>query len=226
MEAMSWPPAFMDLFGPDDADDAAAVEGLSVGQMRALLRGWRVHHGLCPDHDENLRLAAMLAKPAYRAAAERDLREVHQLDLNTEWRARRWRRLLNFLDGMRRTSHVHEAMAQDDELADLWLERERKGEVPESKPRRRITEFGVSEELQSVIADRLGELIQVQAGGKGANRRRVDPMPRPETALHRARDRRARRKHKYTVARVFGLIDAKGRPTGRGPVPEGTPPAP
>lgn len=226
MEALAWPPAFVELFGPDDPDDLAAVDALSVGQMRMLLRGWRVHHGLCPNHDDNLRLAGMLAKPAYRAAAERDLWEIHKLDLTTEWRARRWRRLLNLLDGLRRASHVQEAMAQDDELAELWLEYERKNGTPEKKATRRISEFTVEAELLSYAVDRLGELIQAQASGKGARRRRVEPMPRPETAMHRVREKRARRKHKYTVARVFGYIDAKGKPTGRGPVPEGTPPAP
>lgn len=223
MEALSWPPAFLTLFGPDDPDQVAAVEALPIWQMRVVLRQWRVHHGLCPGHSDNMRLASMLAKPSYRAAAERDLWEIHRLDLNAEWQARRWRRLLNLLDGLRRTSHVYEAMTQDEDLAEMWLEQERRGQVSDRKVRRRMTEYSVEAELLSYTVDRLGELILAQAVSKGSKRRKIDPMPRPETAMHRVRERRAQRKHKFTVARVYGLIDAKGQPTGRGPVPEGTP---
>lgn len=220
MEAMAWPPAFMSHFGPGDPDDVAAVHALPVWQMRQLLRHWRIHHGLCPGQAGNLRLAALLSKPAYRSAAERDLREIHGLDLTVEWQARRWRRLMNLLDGLRRTSHIHEAMADDEELAELYLKRERDGKA-DTKPRRRIVEYSAEVELLSYAVDRLGELIVAQAVGKGGKRRHVEPMPRPVTALHRMRERRARVKHSYTVARVFGLIDAKGQPTGRGPVPAG-----
>lgn len=226
MQALAWPPAFVELFGPADPDDVTAVEALPVWQMRAVVRGWRIHHGLCPEFADNLRLVALLSKPTYRAAAERDLHEVHRLDLNVEWQARRWRRLLNLLDGLRRTSHVYEAMTQDDVLAEMWLEQERRNKTPDRKTSRRMTEFSVEAELLSYTVDRLGELIQAQAIGKGARRRKVEPMPRPETAMHRVRERRAQRKHRFTVARMYGLVDAKGRPTGKGPVPEGTPPTP
>ncbi len=219
MQALSWPPTFMQLYGPDDPADVAAVESLSVARMRALLRGWRVHHGLCIADSEHLRLAAMLSKPAYRAAAERDLRELYRLDLITEWQARRWRRLLNLLDGLRRTSHVHEAMTLDEELAEIYLDQQRKNPDRQSKAKRRMSEFTVEAELLSYAVDRLGELIIAQAVGRGARRRKVEPMPRPESAIHRVKARRAQRQHKYTVARVFGYIDEKGQPTGRGSTP-------
>lgn len=216
MEAMAWPPAFMDLFGPTDPDDVAAVHALPVWQMRMVLRRWRQHHGL-PDPGHCMRLIAMLSKPAYRAAAERDLWEIHRLDLTTEWHSRRWRRLLNLLDGLRRTSHVHEAMSLDEELAEIYLARERKGDL-DGKARRRMAEFSLEAELLSYAVDRLGELIVAQAVGHGGRHRRVEPMPRPETALGRVRERRTKRHHQYTVARVFGLVDEKGQPTGKGPV--------
>jgi hypothetical protein len=227
LEAMSWPPAFLDLFGPADPDDRAAVERLPVWQMRELLRRWRIHHGLCPVLQDNVRLAALLGKASYRAAAERDLWEVDRLDLTQEWRSRRWRRLLNLLDGKRRTSWVHDAMMQDEELAAIYLEQERRGQVTApGKSGRKMTEYTVEAELLSYAVDRLGELIVATAASRGAKTRRVKPMPRPETAVHRVRERRARNTHAYTVARVFGYIDEKGRPTGRGPRPAGTPATP
>lgn len=218
MDALTWPATFIDLFGPDDPADVAAVEALPVWQMRMLLRGWRVHHGLCVERRDNLRLVALLSRPAYRSAAEQDLWEIHHLDLTAEWQARRWRRLLNLLEGLRRTSHINEAMAQDDELAELYMQRHDGTE--ETKTQRRVSEFSVEAELLSNAVDRLGDLLQAHAAGKGVRPRRIPPMPRPETAIHRLREKRSHTKHKYTVARVFGLIDAKGQPTGRGPVPD------
>jgi hypothetical protein len=216
LEALGWPPSFMKMFGPSGARDVAAIEQLTIYQMRALLHRWRLHHGLCADDYDNLRLAAMLAKRDYRDAAEQDLWEVHKLDLSTEWQSRRWRRLLNLLDGLRRTSHVSEALAMDEDLAEMYLEQERRRR---SKPAstRRYSEFTIEAELLSHAVDRLGELIVAHAAGRGGRRRRVEPMPRPETALHRVRQRRARNHHKYTVARVFGYVDEKGNPTGKGP---------
>lgn len=215
LEALGWPPAFMKLFGPAGARDVAAIEQLSVYQMRALLHRWRLHHGLCGDDYDHLRLAAMLAKRDYRDAAEQDLWEVHKLDLSAEWQGRRWRRLLNLLDGLRRTSHVAEALAMDEDLAEMYLEQERRRQGKPASTRR-YSEFTVEAELLSHAVDRLGELILAHAGGRGG-RRRIEPMPRPETALHRVRQRRARSQHQYTVARVFGYVDEQGNPTGHGP---------
>lgn len=221
MEALVWPPAFVATFGPSGRRDLAAVDGLSVGQMRALLRGWRIHHGLSTRDADHLRLAAMLSKPAYRDAAEQDLWEIHKLDLSTEWQDRRWRRLLNLLEGLRRTSHVQEAMTLDEDLARIYVEQERRGKAEESKPRRRMSEFTVEAELLSYAVDRLGELITVHASGRGAKRRRVQPMPRPESAITKIREQRSQHKHKFTVARVFGYIDQHGKPTGKNPAQEG-----
>jgi hypothetical protein len=220
LEALGWPPTFMRLFGPTAAADVAAVQQLSVYRMRALLRGWRLHHGLCTEDHDHIRLAGMLAKREYRDAAEQDLWEVHRLDLNTEWQSRRWRRLLNLLDGLRRTSHVAEAFAEDEELAEMYLEQERRRKQ-QPRSSRRYSEFTVEAELLSYAVDRLGELIAAHAVGRGARRRPrpVEPMPRPETALHRVRQRRARSHHKYTVARVFGYVDEHGNPTAKGPPP-------
>ena len=221
LEALAWPPVFVAMFGPQDPAELEVVNRLPIWQMRLLLRSWRIHHGLSPVDADHMRLASMLGKPAYRAAAERDLWEVHRLDLSEEWQGRRWRRLLNLLDGLRRTSHIHEAMTLDEELARIVLERERRDGPKEGNPRgkRRMTEFSVEAELLSHAVDRLGELINVHAATRGSKPRRVQPMPRPESALAKVRERQSRRKHNYTVARVYGFIDEHGKPTGKGPVP-------
>lgn len=226
MEALAWPPAFLELFGPADPGAVAALEALPIWQMRALLRRWRVHHGLSVSDTDHLRLLGTLTRPAIRSAAERDLRHFHGLDLTTEWRARRWRQLLNLLDGVRRDSYLSEAISLDEELAKAYLDREDSEDEEGRRPKRRLSEFSVEAELLSDLVDRVGELIQTVAATRGAKRRRIEPMPRPETALHRIRHRRAHNKHKYTVARVFGLIDAEGRPTDGTPSEGSTPPTP
>lgn len=216
MAALNHWPMFMHMFGPEEPDDVALVEHLPVWKMAALVRAWRIHQGLSASNRAHHRLIGMLRKPDYRAAIEQDLHEVHRLDLTVEWQSRRWRRLLSLIDGLRRTSNLQEVMTQDDELADALLEAEARGEEI-TAPKRRMSEFSVEAEVMSVVADRIGELIQAQGAGKGAKRRRVTPLPRPETAMHRARERRAERKHRYTVGRVFGYIDAQGQPTGTQP---------
>ncbi len=226
MEALAWPPTFVRLF-VDDVDQET-IERLPIWQMRAVLRAWRLHHGLCADDADHLRLAGALGKPAYRAAAEQDLWEIHRLDLNIEWQSRRWRRLLNMLDGLRRTSHVQEALAMDEQLAEQYLELQRRHgrrDEPRRKATRRVSEFSVEAELLSFAVDRLGELLVAHAVSRGGRRRKVEPMPRPDSALHRVKERNSRRHHKYTVARMFGYVDEKGRPTGHGPAPPDASPA-
>lgn len=213
-------PLWMDLFGPSKPSKVALVEQLPVWKMRELVRAWRRHQGLCATDEDHFRLVGWLGKKAYRDAIERDLHEVHHLDLAEEFQARRWRRLLNLVDGLRRTSHLQDAITQDDELAEALLKRE---DGDDDRPRRRMVDFTVEAELLSTVADRIGELIVVTGAGRGVKARRVPPQPRPVTAYQRARDRYARRKHNYTVGRVFGLIDAQGKPTGK-QLEGGTPP--
>ncbi len=148
------------------------------------------------------------------------MQEVYGLDLTQEWRMRRWRRLLNFLERIARTrtSWLNDAMADDDELAAYLIKREEKNRDEAVKePARAMRDFGPVVELLSVIADRQGELAQIMAAHKGAKPRRVKPQPRPKTAYARAKATRSRQHHQYTVARVFGYIDAKGKPTGKEP---------
>ena len=106
----------------------------------------------------------------------------------------------------------------DEALAEAYLDAERRrGRDAARKATRRVNEFPLEAELLSYAVDRLGELISAHAIGRGGRHRKVEPMPRPDSALHRVRQRRAQRKHNYTVARVFGYVNEKGEPTGRGP---------
>lgn len=122
------------------------------------------------------------------------------MDLATEWRGRRWRRLLNLIDRLPRNSGYVEAVANDDLVAEQILDRPQ----PEGeKPQRRMSEYSADVEMLSVIADRLSEMINVLAAVNGAKPGPMQHAPRPVTALERVRERRRVTKHRAIVARVL-----------------------
>ncbi len=124
-----------------------------------------------------------------------------RLDLATEWRSRRWRRLLNLIDQLPRTSRYAEAMAQDDRLAEQLIRS--RAQEPPGKTRRRMSDWSVQVELLTAILNRLGELTQAVAVLGGAKPKKVSSAPVPLTAFDRARERERARKHRSVVARVL-----------------------
>lgn len=208
--------AFLFLLVTDQ--DTLGRTRIPLGAIEHLMAAYRRHYGLCVDATDDYRLLGYLGKPEYRDAVDADLQAVYHLDLVTEWQARRWRKLLSMIDRLDRTSHFQAAIANDDEIAELMLEQERRSKT-EPRSRRRLTEYSASVEELAVLNDRIAELIQVTGARKGVRPRKVTPRPRPETALERVRKRQAVDHHNYTVARAFGRIDAQGRPTGKGGPP-------
>jgi hypothetical protein len=79
----------------------------------------------------------------------------------------------------------------------------RSGGGKEKTPARRMSEWSPETELLSVVADRLAELIQATAAGRGAKPRPITPSPRPAGAMERVRYRERIRKHNALVARVL-----------------------
>lgn len=126
----------------------------------------------------------------YGEAIEADLAD-RGLDLLDFFRgARSWRQLLVILDHLPRASRFRQAAADDDEWAEGALAEEQVGRVAEP-PTLPLSEFTREVELLSVVAELLQSVnanIRVLAHDK--NPPRVQPMPRPRTALDRARDRR------------------------------------
>lgn len=121
------------------------------------------------------------------------------MDLAVEWRARRWQKLLDLVDMLPRDTLFSEALANDDELADAYVVDER--DRPAAT--RRVSEFGPVVELLSVIADRQAETINAVIAAAGAKPGKVSPMPRPVTAVDRAKRRQQRATHEALVARVL-----------------------
>lgn len=119
------------------------------------------------------------------------------------WQSRRWRHLLSIIDGLPRHSAFGESLANDEELAHAVVDRMSKDGGKDRPPTRSMRDFTVEVEVQSVIADRLTELIQVVAATKGARSRQLHRMPRPVTAMQRVLAQRRRAKHESVVARVL-----------------------
>lgn len=194
---------FVHWIGPGDEASTDLLSAVPLWKMQGLVRAYRQHYALPASPAQDQRLLAVLGHAGYRKAIEWDLHAVHGLDLATEWRERRWRRLLDFIDGMPNHSHFAEAMAADEDLAEAILT------ADDGKPRkatRRISEFSPDVELLSLLNDRVAELIQVTVATRGGKARKVTPMPRPTTAVEKVRARRRQKKHEWTVARVYGQI--------------------
>jgi hypothetical protein len=193
---------FTTWISPDDAA-GEVLGGLPLWQMQTVMRAYRQHYGLPASAQQDQRLLMLLGNPAYRRAIEWDLHALHGLDLGAEWRARRWRRLLDFVDGLPKHSHFAEALAADEDLAEAILD------ADDGKPKkvvRRLSEYSPEVELLTVLTDRVAELIQVTVASRGGKPRKVTPMPRPASAVEKVRTRRQRRRHEWTVARVYGRI--------------------
>jgi hypothetical protein len=127
-------------------------------------------------------------------------------DLGTEWRARRWRRLLNRIDRLPRNSKFIEAMVRDEELAERLAQNDDDGD---RRPERRMADWSVEVEIMTMIFDRLGELGQIfVAGMPGGKPRRVEPAPRPTTAIRKYKDRNRQQRH---LALVSQLLPHKAR---------------
>jgi hypothetical protein len=124
-----------------------------------------------------------------------------RLELAVEWRARRWRRLLDIIDQLPRDSRYVEAVSQDEELAESLLEHS--PAEPNGKPERRLSEWSATVELLTSILNRLGEVTQALAALGGAKPRKIQPAPVPTTMIEKLRKRRRERNHRALVARVL-----------------------
>jgi len=123
-----------------------------------------------------------------------------RLDLATEWRSRRWRRLLNIIDRLPRNSAYCEALTEDEELAEQVL----KGPDPQqTAPRRRMADWSPTVEMLTAILDRLGELTLAVAARRGAKPGKLPRGPYPTTAVERVRARKRIENHRALVARVL-----------------------
>lgn len=135
------------------------------------------------------------------------------------WRNRRWRDLLTFIDWLPRNSAYMEALSDDEEVAEEYLNRP-KSDAPQTA-RPRISEWSSELEKLTDVVDRLGEVMQAVVASNGGKPPKIRPQPRPRTAVDKLREKKRYEHHKKVVSRV--LIqnpDGTTRPIAMGPPPK------
>lgn len=131
----------------------------------------------------------------YGPAVEADLHQFYGLDLLDFFRGRHsWRKLLNLIRQLPSRSLTTEAMANDDELAEMIADQ------PMTDTGPRVSEYTPEVARLDVLLDRVAELIAVTIQVAGGKAPRVRPAKRPETAYSRAHRRR-------TEQRIGSLIE-------------------
>ena len=120
---------------------------------------------------------------------------VRLLDVFTG--ARHPAEVLAYIEALPQDSAFAEAQAEDDELAEALA-----GQEQEAARSPRIRDFGSTNQLLTVISDRLGELIAATVAAGGAKPPRVDPLPRPVTALDRAAQRLSEASYDYLMEQI------------------------
>lgn len=126
-----------------------------------------------------------------------------RLDLATEWRRRRWRRLLNIIDNLPRESRFFEARANDEHVIEAMLAAEGQSAPDKTPPTRRMADWSAEVELLTTAVNRLGEIAQGIAVLGGAKPGKVPPAPQPTTAYEKVRTRMRSRKHESLVSRLL-----------------------
>lgn len=135
--------------------------------------------------------------------------------MGVEFRARRWRRLLNLIEGLPVNSAYMEARAEDEEMARLMPYQL----LADAKPKVRWTDWSPEVARLARIEDLLADLgrILIQINGGGAGRRTTSP--RPESAFDRIKRERTMEQHRSLVSRLLPHPEGGGGTNGA-PAPE------
>ena len=121
---------------------------------------------------------------------------MYQLDLATEWRSRRWRRLLNLIDGLPANTHFRDAQARDEDLAEAWLEYG----ADQGEREERFSDWSPEMWALADIKDLLQDIARVIIAVNSGNPPTFKPARRPESALSRAEERRRIAAHRRLTA--------------------------
>lgn len=128
---------------------------------------------------------------------EADLHHEYGLDLLDFFRGRHsWRKLSNMIRQLPSWSLTTEAMADDDDLADMMADQ------PQSSSAPRVSEYTPEVARLDLLLDRVTELIGVSIQLAGGKAPRMRPAKRPETAFTRALKRRTEQRIGSLIAEV------------------------
>lgn len=128
---------------------------------------------------------------------EADLHHEYGLDLLDFFRGRHsWRKLSNLIRQLPSWSLTTEAMANDDDLADMMADQ------PQTVAGPRVSEYTPEVARLDLLLDRVSELIGVSIQVAGGKAPRLRPAKRPETAFSRAQKRRTNQRMGSLIAEV------------------------
>jgi hypothetical protein len=109
----------------------------------------------------------------------------------------RWAFTLNLVEHLPRASYYAEAVLQDDEYAEqVAAQPSRRVEMP-------VHQWTPELEALAVMVDRLAHVANAVVASAGGRPGRVDPYPRPVTAIDRARSARSRKAVEEMAARLW-----------------------
>lgn len=183
---------------------------IPADMVRILRERWAVHHGL-PDEANTHRLIYYMRR--YPDAIEGDLMRLPGCPPLTElWQSRQWRRLLNAIDSLPRTSQMAAAVAGDEEHARMIAEaqerRSRADDKPYAPP---LTQWSPEAEGLADVFDMLQNLLIVTImanSGKGAQKPAFKPHPRPLLASATIRHQVRQRRHDELARRLLRRREA------------------
>ncbi len=121
------------------------------------------------------------------------------------------RLLLNLIDHLPGHSLLAEAIADDEDQAELWLALHKDTPAVPQPPR--LSTWTPEVELLAELVDEVSRLTQTVTAVAGGKPGQMKPHPRPETAVMRVRRRHRREANERLTARVVkpGSIDAAMR---------------
>lgn len=174
-------------------------------QTDALFAEWVARHNL-PDANAANRLLFLVDR--YHDDIDYDLAS-HGIDIDQLFLDRQWRRLIAYIDRIPSNSCYSEAVANDEEHADMiaraMAERGEDGEAGSYHPPLRT--WGQAESLLAQIHDAIKNQTQTIIASNGGNPVPVEPLPRPTSVLAEAQknavEARKKARHDKLVARMI-----------------------
>lgn len=138
----------------------------------------------------------------YGDEVEVDLHREFGVDLLDFFRGRySWRKLALFLRKLSPRALVHEAMLDDPELAEYFLD------APAGSSAPRVSEYSAEVARLDLVVEHLAALTATVTAAFGGKPGRVAPQPRPETAVTRLLRERQVARHESLVDEVLAAQD-------------------
>lgn len=126
-------------------------------------------------------------------------------DVGRLWRSRRWRRLLNLIDHLPRTSFYYAAVANDEEHVEQIVAAREGHPQEDSGPS--LTEYDGTAERLDRIADLMQQNTAATIAAAGAKPPMFQPQARPTTAFEKVAHRRKAAKHQQLTSRLVRRKD-------------------